>query len=505
MDLIKKIDMWHQINEHQKIIDAIEALPNEEQTPELISLLARAYNNLGVMGDKGELMLSDMRDYSNLEKAIELLESVKEESENDHNWNYRMGYAYYYMNQEGPALRYFERALELLPGDEDTADFIDDCRLRLARPLNSEDSFCDRTAKAWTLFLEGEAEIRKMIDDKENYDGEKLTERVGEMLKPAFYEISFEIGCNGDKYELILTPEGDRAKLFQLVYFQKHAPAEISEHWNILVGRRPSSGFGLRMFEQDISAEDVTVWTDKHDDYVELSFYSEKLLPVINDEGHAEWVMAVLLDNTIGEMTAMQFVGGLEVLSIPREDSGISMTELPTYFKNEFDILKGGPLNAEQMCEQYIAYEMKPNEDVSAKERMDIYVGVTCCAPIINEYMNGESYIMDAFHRDGAFPGFLYYPLDAFNDAENRSEAVLNFRDSLENAVLESVGEAAVTFIGGASGIYCGYLDFIAWDLWAVLKAAKDFFKQSPVRWAAYHPFRFNVDGLTLMDNSEQQ
>ena len=47
------------------------------------------------------------------------------------------------------------------------------------------------------------------------------------------------MGFNGEKHELILTPEGDKVKLFELVYFQKHAPKEVLEHWNILVGRQP--------------------------------------------------------------------------------------------------------------------------------------------------------------------------------------------------------------------------------------------------------------------------
>ena len=34
--------------------------------------------------------------------------------------------------------------------------------------------------------------------------------------------------------------------LFELVYFQKHAPKEVLEHWNILVGRQPSKNIGLR-------------------------------------------------------------------------------------------------------------------------------------------------------------------------------------------------------------------------------------------------------------------
>ena len=58
-------------------------------------------------------------------------------------------------------------------------------------------------------------------------------------LNLVFDEISFEMGFNGEKYELILTPEGDKVKLFELVYFQKHAPKEVLEHWNILVGRQP--------------------------------------------------------------------------------------------------------------------------------------------------------------------------------------------------------------------------------------------------------------------------
>ena len=50
----------------------------------------------------------------------------------EHTWNFRMAYAYYYLDQEGPALTYFERALNARPGDEDTLALIEDCRRRLA-------------------------------------------------------------------------------------------------------------------------------------------------------------------------------------------------------------------------------------------------------------------------------------------------------------------------------------------------------------------------------------
>ena len=44
-------------------------------------------------------------------------------------------------------------------------------------------------------------------------------------------------------------------------------------------------------------------------------------------------------------------------------------------------------------------------------------------------------------------------------------KAILDFRDNLRDAILRDAGEEAVTFLGGATGLYCGYLDFIAWDL----------------------------------------
>ena len=47
MDILKQCQKWNEKSEYQKIIDALEAIPAEERTPEMDSELARAYNNLG--------------------------------------------------------------------------------------------------------------------------------------------------------------------------------------------------------------------------------------------------------------------------------------------------------------------------------------------------------------------------------------------------------------------------------------------------------------------------
>ena len=213
MTLLEQCQIWNEKDEYQKIIDTIEAIPEESRTPELCSELARAYNNA-----------ADVDDKEMYEKALSLLLPYEEHFQGDHNWNFRVGYAYYYLDQEGQALRYFEQALEARPGDEDTQQMIDDCRRRLALP-RFDPSFRERTQEAWAAFSKVEAQLRQLLDVRDRSAvQEELISLCETALLPAFLNPAFEVGHNGQKYELILTPEGNLARLYELVYFQRHAP-----------------------------------------------------------------------------------------------------------------------------------------------------------------------------------------------------------------------------------------------------------------------------------------
>ena len=72
--------------------------------------LARAYNNLADPGEPEGRTL--------LHRALELMQPHEEELRDTYSWNFRMGYAYFYMDQEGKALPYFEKALEFSTSKE---------------------------------------------------------------------------------------------------------------------------------------------------------------------------------------------------------------------------------------------------------------------------------------------------------------------------------------------------------------------------------------------------
>ena len=492
MDILEQCQKWNEKGQYQKIIDALEAIPAEERTPEMDSELARAYNNLAVPGNR-ELY----------QKALSLLKPHADYFAEDYRWNFRMGYSYYFLDQEGRALPYFRKALEKLPGDEDTQKLIDDCESRITLPQFSE-CFRERTENWWETFAEMEAELRQMMDeDKDRTLGAELVAQMQETLNLVFDEISFEMGFNGEKHELILTPEGDKVKLFELVYFQKHAPKEVLEHWNILVGRQPVQNIGLRTNDGwEISGDDVQIWLEKQgENSFAISAYCEKLLPKLQEEeGRVWWMLTTLTDQVLGEIPHMRYIDSFDVLEEPKAEPSILLSQLPDHLKKRGLELSTDP---EAYLESYLGYEMKPNEDPDADWRLDVMVGSTNCVPLINGYLNADNDFMDGLHADGTVAGFFCYPLDTLREEEG-SQKIFDFRDELEEVFTTDEGLEVLTLTGGATGIYCGYVDFIAWDIREALNMAKEFFEGTDIPWAIFHSFRREAGSVPLKQQDDE-
>ena len=494
MDILKQCQKWHEESKQHKIIDALEAIPAEERTPEMDSELARAYNNLA---DPHKPTCKEM-----LKKALALLKPHEEYFEDDYYWNFRMGYSYFYLDQEGRALRYFEKALEVRPGDDDTKEFIERCKKGISLPQFWE-CFRERTEDWWETFAEMEAELRQMMDeDKDHTRGAELVAQMQETLNLVFDEISFEMGFNGKKHELILTPEGDKVKLFELVYFQKHAPKEVLEHWNILVGRQPVQNIGLRTNDGwEISGDDVQIWLEEQgENSFAISAYCEKLLPKLQEEeGRAWWMLTTLTDQVLGEISHMRYIDSFDVLEEPKAEPSFLLSQLPDKLREQGLELSTDP---EAYLESYLGYKMEPKQDPDADWRLDVMAGSTCCVPLINGYLNADNDFMDDLHADGAVAGFFCYPLDTLREEEG-SQKIFDFRDKLEEVLTGGDGSEVLTLTGGATGLYCGYVDFIAWDIQEALNMAKEFFEGTDIPWAIFHTFRREAGSVPLKQQDD--
>ena len=488
MTLLEKCQKWHEAGQFPKIIEALEALGEDGRTPELASELARAYNNEADPNtSEGRLMLH---------RAIELLEPHEEALGATYLWNFRLGYAYYYLDQEGRALSRFRRAHEAKPEDEDAKEFMEDCLKRVTLPFFRV-PFRERTQKAWTAFEGEEAEIRAMMDaDKTHERGEEIVDRIERILRLAFEDVSFEVGFNGVKHELILTPEGNRMKLFELVYFRSHAPASVLRHWEITLGRRGTSGNELHAGGVRIGGEDVQAWLEPDDDAFKLSVFCARLADLkAKEEGRAWWMLTTLTDQLLGEIPHMRWINDFELLDAPRAVPGFLLSDLPDKLR---ELGKDLALDAETLLENsYVGYTREPDPDPDADWRLDVIAGSTACPPLINGYMSADDETMDALHSDGVTAGFIAFSLDGFT-GENRTQGIFAFRDALEAQLEKACGPDVVRMVGGATGVHFGYVDFMAWDLQPVLFEARAFLEASDVPAASFHVFRREVGSVPL-------
>ncbi|SIQ82124.1 DUF5713 family protein [Paenibacillus macquariensis] len=115
-DTIAQLIIWHQEDEHEKIVDRIMEIPQSDRDYETVSLLARAMNNL-----------------ERYDEALQQLLAIAKLGENDPLWHFRVGYSYYYLEQYEEALREFEITNKLDPEDRDTLTLINWSRNNIDR------------------------------------------------------------------------------------------------------------------------------------------------------------------------------------------------------------------------------------------------------------------------------------------------------------------------------------------------------------------------------------
>ena len=494
MNLIEQCQQWNEQDEFQKIIDAIETIPADQRTPELDSELARAYNNL-----------AEPTDRHLFQKSLALLKPHENYFKGDHCWNFRIAYAYYYLEQEGRALRYFRQALDARPGDEDTQQMIEACRKDLSLPRFNK-TFRERTEKAWAAFEREEARLRKIMrEDIRHERSKELISRCERVLSIALSDTAFELGCQKDRYELVLSPEGERMKLFPLVYFQQHAPASVRKNWDIIVGRQKNPHSTIRIDEYEVKGKDVDVWIEQiKGKQVVLTLYCEKLLPLLKEnENKAWWMVANLMSHELGEIAYLSLIRSFELAATPKKGISTKLSVLS-------DALKAMNLPDYKDAEEFlihnrINYNLSPEEDKNADWRLDVFTGSACVPALINGYLSAEPDAMDELHQDGIVAGFFIYPAIEAVEGEERTKQMQQLRDDLQEKIRKQAGDDVVAFLGGATGLYCGYLDFMAWDLRKLLEVAADVFSHTNLPWAYFHSFRRDVSTVRIWERTVEE
>ena len=129
----KQLEQWNDADEFTRCIKVLETLPEDLRDYRASFLLARALENYAIIGDH-ENEPPRKEAIKALGRAIEILESVREEGKDKAEWNMRMAYAYQYLpEQEEQAIPYAERWAELDPRDRDAKAVIKECKQEIEK------------------------------------------------------------------------------------------------------------------------------------------------------------------------------------------------------------------------------------------------------------------------------------------------------------------------------------------------------------------------------------
>lgn len=356
-------------------------------------------------------------------------------------------------------------------------------------------SFKNRILQFWNAFAEEEAIIRQMIDN--NADGNALITFTKSILNIAFTDVQFQIGINiENKYELTLTPQGDRIKLIQYYYWSQYTPNHLQEKW-IFHASMPAlkdTNYKVEMFDVILDEKDLTLYpTINHfDSKIELEVYCPKLNGKTDSQRYA--IFFVLLDQHISEQYSIEHINNIQFVDQKENVKGISITQLKKHIDSIID--KNGWANNRNPLDGYIGYNVQQSSDPHWILREDIYAGYSSCTAPISAYHFKDDSFVDKYLQDGIVFGFLFY-----ENSGTLNEQLVPLRATIEDQLIEqSTKQGIATCIGGATGFHFSYIDLIIYDYDAFLKIAKTIFSKYNFEEAGFSRFQANSKPILISE-----
>ena len=356
-----------------------------------------------------------------------------------------------------------------------------------------QEPFRSRVTKFWKSFSEEEHQIREMMDNK--VQGETLLNFVDSILQIAFNKVYFEMGINNEgKYELILTPEGNRARLMQLHYWLQYAPAHLWKKWNFYSSKpaHGKPGASIVMFDVNLSDEDIIIYpeVDSNKNKVNIEIYCPKLMALEENQRYS--MFFIYMDQFIGELYTMEYVGYVDFVENELDKTSTTIAKLRTFIDKA---IEGNEWpKYENPTEIYSGYQMDPKENEGWTLREDVLSGYTSCTPILNEYYNKESHQFDEAKENGVVFGFLF-----FENSNIPRENIVNFRGDIEDKIADQTAPSGIAnCLGGATGFHFSYIDFIIYDYDAFMVIAKDILSAYNFEEKGYSDFSTKADSIVF-------
>ena len=472
---LRALDLRGNLDE---IIRRLEAVPKEKFTPLYAFELARAIANRSESG----------RD--DLKRALALLEGLDDWTEGRWETLFCRAFLNLRLGQRRAALKCFKACAGIRPDDEVVDFFVEVCKRGLSQPT-IEKPFRVRADEVWAALEAQATELEDAFDSVT--DADEVEKRLAAILEPVSASWwRLDVSAEDDRIKVEISPNGWRLECFPILEFLRRVPESLADRWTFTAGRarRDDTSFETFMAGNEVlSADDVLIWPEPHEGMWRLLVYIEDFKGT-EERVRIECFQAVraLIDRTVGEAARLRRADAITLVPKAPSGEGLTLSEF-----REF-LFEKAPECRRMTLKDYAwlphEYGMRPDTRPGAPLLADVTEGITHCPPLGYLYGQGKSIGMDALGAAGACAGFLF--LDVKDDAEGlapKKDRRIKARKTLE-ARLRGLGDGYLDVVGYASGVRYEYLQFIAWDLSAVLECASAAFEElDDVVEAGFHTY----------------
>ena len=479
--MLDRVASLNEEEAYDEIIQMLEKIPDDDREPILTLELARAHNNASPALGPG------------LERAVALLQSVKDDFEKTYEWQFRMGYALFYLDRDDEALAYFQQAEALRKGDQDTLELMRACRQQMSYPRFVE-PFAQRVESLWKTFEEKTTDWQKRLIKPE--ERPVVLNEMKQAIHQALPDTAVALGATDGVVEVNLSTDGNYLQLYLLRAMVRAMPDSLRGCWLMTLCRpaMPSCAeLILKTGLREYAAKDLYIYESVGDNgSLCLTIYS-KPFETLNEEEVEDAFRAVnlLLDHAFGEVARMQHFGNIRLSRKPEEGVGFSLPEYVRY------VHKCAPQKLVDTVDDYLddvlQFQWNLDTDDDCDYLLDAKHGQSSVMALISAYFNNEPDVMRLLHRAGATAGMLF--VDS-QDLDETSRAKL--RDELRALLREKVPHAYESF-GQIEGRKFAYELFFAWDLPAVLEVVNEFGEaHDDVVRLGFHSFFREAAGLMM-------
>lgn len=262
--LLAQCRKLHKKGWHKKIIELLEGISELRDSPELSLELGRAYNADANVDDIDAFL-----------KVIELLSPHSEYFYDNFDWNFQLGYAYYYAEQEAISIPYFERAQELRPLDEDSHFFLV-CAIESMTYQRFVHNYYERCQMLWDEFAKHSSRWLEELESTPKFaEFSKAQFEISNLLVPFFYHVRVRPERIKPQYWQISLGIMLTSSMMPLMdLFIQRMPRHLSKHWKFVIGYRQDSNLSIKFEHIQINPENILLKIVDLDQMSSLSFCS---------------------------------------------------------------------------------------------------------------------------------------------------------------------------------------------------------------------------------------